>query len=323
MMDIALDRARPGERWVLRTRLPDGSATDVIGWLTGVTADRIALQREGGAVVLVERAAVVVAKRVPAAKGGPDPLRISAAAQERSALPGWLAWSEPLGEWTLRAGGGFTRRANSTLAVGDPALPLAEASDRVISYSLSHGISPLTQVIVGSDVEAGLARLGWQPDAGMTDVLVCRLATLLGNDLPDERVTVQDTLDDRWWRAYRRSRPQPDDPTVARRILDGHPPRAFGSVPGLGGALAGIGRGHVHGPWLGVAAMWVDEAHRRHGLATALLRALGHWGARLGARYAYVQVDRANVGAQKAYGRLGFVVHHSYRYLAPPSDESA
>jgi hypothetical protein len=39
---------------------------------------------------------------------------------ERRALPGWLALHEPLGEWTLRAAGGFTGRANSCLAVGDP-----------------------------------------------------------------------------------------------------------------------------------------------------------------------------------------------------------
>ena len=32
---------------------------------------------------------------------------------------GW-PYHEPLGEWTLRAGGGFTGRANSCHAVGDP-----------------------------------------------------------------------------------------------------------------------------------------------------------------------------------------------------------
>ena len=70
---------------------------------------------------VIERSKIIAARRVPAAAGGPDPRRISAADLQRHALLGWLAWHEPLGEWTLRAGGGFTRRANSCHAVGDPA----------------------------------------------------------------------------------------------------------------------------------------------------------------------------------------------------------
>ena len=50
-----------------------------------------------------------------------------------------------------------------------------------------------------------------------------------------------------------------------------------------------------------------------------MMRALGHWAARRGARNAYLQVAQENSGAHDAYGRLGFVRHHSYRYLEAPS----
>ena len=53
-------------------------------------------------------------------------------------------------------------------------------------------------------------------------------------------------------------------------------------------------------------------------VATAVLTALGHWAARSGARYGYVQVDRGNQAALAAYARLGFDRHHGYLYLAPP-----
>ncbi len=343
MVDIAVDRARPGERWVLRCRRADGSATDVVGWLVAVGPTTVRIAPEGSAPVEVAREEIIVARRAPAARGGPDPLRTPAADLEQAALPGWLAWHEPLGDWTLRAGGGFTARANSALAVGDPGRPLPEAAARVIAYAADHGIEPWVQVVVDSTEESGLRELGWSPVYLVTDVLVCRLTTLLGDGLPDPRVVVTEQLGEPWERAYGRSRPnrlhQADlrtddrdatDGGAVRRILDGQPPRAFAAVPArsAGGAydtpdsatgeLAAIARGHVSGPWLGIAAVWTAPEHRRRGLATASMRALGHWGARGGARNAYLQVARDNAGAHDAYGRLGFVRHHSYRYLAAP-----
>lgn len=315
----ALDRARVGERWVLRTRLPDGSATDVTGWLTAVEHGFVDLELVGRAAHRIARDSVVVAKRVPTARGGPDPRRTSADELERAALPGWVALSEPLGAWTLRAGGGFTGRANSTLAVGDPGMALVDAAERVIGYAYEHGIAPRTQVIVGSEEDAGLVALGWRPVYVTTDVLACRLTMLVGDGLPDDRVLVEEVLSDAWWRAYARSRPNDADAAILRMILDGHPPRALAGVRGRGEDLAAIARGHVSGAWLGIAAVWTEPARRRQGLATAMMRALGHWAARRGARYAYLQVAQENGDAHAAYGRLGFAVHHSYRYLQAPA----
>ena len=327
--DIALNDARVGERWVLRTRLADGSATDVTGWLAELGEDCVAVEIEGGERISVDRAEVIAARRVPAARGGPDPRRTSAEALERAALPGWVALSEPLGEWTLRAGGGFTGRANSALAVGDPGLSLAEAADRVVAYAAEHQIAPWAQVVHGSEVEAGLVELGWRPVYVVTDVLVCRLVALLADRLPDPRVLIGTELTDAWWEAYGRSRPSPlnpaalrtdADPAMLRMILDGHPPRAFASVAGTTDAEpVAIARGHVTAPWLGIASVWTDPGSRRQGLATSMMRSLGHWAARKGARYAYLQVAQQNPGAHTAYGRLGFVLHHSYRYLTAPS----
>lgn len=319
-MDIALDSARVGERWVLRTRLADGSATDVTGWIAALAEDRVEVELEGGWCVPVDRAAIVVARRVPAARGGPDPRRVSAEDLERIALPGWLALSQPLGEWTLRAGGGFTGRANSVLAVGDPGVSLPEAAERVTAYAEQHGIAPWAQVIVGSEVDQGLVALGWHPVYVVTDVLVCRLVTLLGELLPDPEVAVREQLEPAWWRAYQRSRPNDADPELLRMILNGHPPRAFAAVPdAASGELVAIARGHLSGGWLGISSIWTDPGWRRQGRATAMVRSLGHWAARRGARYAYLQVAAENSGAHAAYGRLGFVKHHSYRYLAAPT----
>ena len=52
---------------------------------------------------------------------------LDVAGLELLAARGWRGTEEArLGDWLLRAGGGFTGRANSALALGDPGRPLPE-----------------------------------------------------------------------------------------------------------------------------------------------------------------------------------------------------
>ncbi len=222
-----LPDAQTGQRWVIRHRLPDGSATDLIGWLQLVVADFVHLATADGAVHIVERASVVAARRAPAAPGGPPPDRVSSAEVEHRALSGWLALHEPLGEWTLRAAGGFTGRANSCQAVGDPGMAIAAAADRIVEYSAEHAIAPLAQVVAGSAEEQALRDLGWTDTYVPTEVLAIRLADFLGEVMPDPGVRVSNTLSPQWWQAYQLSRPNDADPAMLKMILDGQPPRAF------------------------------------------------------------------------------------------------
>ncbi len=314
----ALADARPGQRWTVRHRLTDGSATDVVGWLDLLTPAFLHVGTPDGAVHVVERSRVVAARRAPAALGGPSPSRVSPEDLQHRTVPGWVALHEPLGEWTLRAGGGFTGRANSCHAVGDPGMPLDRAADRIVAYAAANAITPRAQTIAGSGEEAGLRALGWTDTDIPTDVLAARLSDLLTGRDRDPRVTVTANLAVEWWRAYHESRPNNADPALLRMILDGPPPRAFTGVADPDGdGLLSIGRGHLSGDWLGVASVWTRPAHRQQGWATAAIVSLGHWGARRGARYGYLQVDAANSGALTAYARLGFTRHHGYVYLTP------
>jgi len=311
--------ARPGERWVVRHRLPNGAATDLIGWLDQLAPGHLHLSSATGESHVVERANVLAARRAPAAPGGPPPERVSADELERHALPGWLALHEPLGEWTLRAGGGFTGRANSCHAVGDPGLPVAEAAERIRRFAAAHDIPPRAQVVEGGPPERALRQLGWVDGYVPTEMLAVRLADLLGTAARDPRVRLTEQLEVPWWHAYAESRPHDADPALLRLILAGNPPRVFAGVPVAGGRLTAIGRGHLSGSWLGYAAVWTRPEHRRQGWASRVMIALGHWAARRGARYAYLQVASANSTALEAYERMGFRRHHRYLYLEPPA----
>src|SRR4029453_12778040 len=103
-------------------RHPVGAWTDVIGWIYVMDPISVRLVTID-ATQVIERSMIIAARRAPAAAGGPDPRRISAHELQQHALPGWFAWHSSLGEWTLGAAGGFTRRANSCHAVGDPGVP--------------------------------------------------------------------------------------------------------------------------------------------------------------------------------------------------------
>jgi ribosomal protein S18 acetylase RimI-like enzyme len=316
----AVDRIKPavrvGDRLVIRYRLPDGSATDVIGWLQEGDDDQLRVRDHSGADTEVERRTVVAARRVPAARGGPGPMRTSPDQLEHITMPGWVAQHEPLGEWTLRAGGRFTGRANSCMAVGDPGIPPAAAAQRIVGYAAERGCYPWAQVIEGSEPERQLRALGWTDVYVPTDVLVARLADLLEGTRADPDVHLASTLEPSWWQAYLRSRPSSADPAVVRQVLESEPPVAFAGVGQQ--ELLAIGRGHLSADWLGVASIWTEPEHRRRGWAARVLTTLGHWAARQGARNAYLQVAAENAPAHRAYARLGFTRHHGYLYLGPP-----
>ena len=70
-------------------------------------------------------------------------------------------------------------------------------------------------------------------------------------------------------------------------------------------------------PWLGITDVWVSSTHRRQGLASVVLQAMLRWGAERGSATAYLQVREDNTPGVALYARLGFVSHHSYRYLRP------
>jgi ribosomal protein S18 acetylase RimI-like enzyme len=312
-----LAAAHLGERWVVRFQLPDGSATDVVGWIEALNPTSVRLVTTDSAVTVIERSKIIAVRLAPPAAGGPHPRRISAHDVQRHALHGWLAWREPLGEWTLRRADGFTRRANSCHAVGDPGMSIQQAAEQIIGFAVIHDIPPLAQVIEGSPEERALQRLGWVSTDQPTAVLTSRLADFLEGRPTEPVAKITETLQANWEEAFQRSRPNSGDRDIVRMILNGNPPRAFAAIPGQGPELVAIARGHRNEDWLGVSSIWTHSDHRRRGLATAMIAALGHWAARQGARYVYLQVATVNEPAIAAYRRLGFVPHHSYRYLAP------
>ncbi|CAA9385547.1 MAG: Histone acetyltransferase HPA2 and related acetyltransferases [uncultured Nocardioides sp.] len=277
-----------GQRVVVRHLLPDGRANDVLGVCTSWGARTVVIRSDRGPVE-IPVADVVTGKPVP-----PRPSvrhRVSAHDVELHVASLWPTLrSEPLGTWVLRSapplGGRLRRRANSALAMDDPGLPLAEAADRVRSYYVALGQDPLIQVAADGALEAALAPLGFSPlnsgDAHCQLAPVSKAQRAAGPAAGEGRLTEDG----------RRCRVEYGDSTVVAR-----------------------GEAALDGDWLGLHAILVDESHRRQGLGTRVVADLLDWGASLGATTAWLHVETGNDAGLAAYERLGFVTHHTNRYL--------
>nr|WP_246304157.1 GNAT family N-acetyltransferase [Nocardioides thalensis] len=87
---------------------------------------------------------------------------------------------------------------------------------------------------------------------------------------------------------------------------------------GDGSATWAQGEAAIDGDWLGVHGVEVDTAHRRQGLATAVMGELLEWGAEQGATTVWLHVEVDNAPAIALYDALGLMPHHTCRYLTPP-----
>ncbi|MGY1743945.1 GNAT family N-acetyltransferase [Blastococcus sp. SYSU D00695] len=237
---------------------------------------------------------------------------------ELLAARGWrgdeTAW---LGGWLLRDGGGFTGRANSALAVGDPGRPLPAAVEAVTGWYRERGLRPAVQLpgVQARAAGAALAAAGWERDE---DTLVLTAPLPAPRPGPEVPVDLSPVPDEDWLAGYRHRGSAL--PPAARRVLTSAEDVVFASVrlAAAPAPLAAVARGVLTDDWLGISAVTVAEGYRRRGLATAVTSALHRWGAGRGARWAYLQVLASNAPARALYRRDGFVEHHRYHYRRAP-----
>ena len=118
---------------------------------------------------------------------------------ERVAAAHWRGTEEEwLGDWLLRAAGGFTGRANSALPLGDPGLPLDDALAVVTRWYRERGLPPMIAIPVPLDADAScdssasrdagpVRDAGSVRDAGaVRDADVAREADDLSRELDEE-----------------------------------------------------------------------------------------------------------------------------------------
>jgi ribosomal protein S18 acetylase RimI-like enzyme len=213
---------------------------------------------------------------------------------------------ERLGQWRLRAAGGFTGRANSALTTGDPGMPIGKALAITSAFAARHGIRAAAHVTQGSETERLIRAAGWQlaadhPGGAQSQVMTGPLPA--GEPLGE----VLDKPSRQWWELA------VGEPTAAQRHVLGTGPRlGFGYVE-----RAAVVRGCVVGSTLHISRLAVAPQRRRQGVARRLLAALGAWARECGADRAVLQVATHNEPAIRLYEAMGFREHHQYGYWRP------
>ncbi|GAA2316427.1 GNAT family N-acetyltransferase [Streptomyces violaceusniger] len=309
---------RVSVRLVTEDREPGATFTDVVGVLTSWTEGTLSITRRTGEPVRIAESSLVAGKVVPAAPARRRGPAASAPELDRVAARAWPpVTSEPLGEWTLRASGGFTRRANSVLPLGDPGMGLDAALRRVTAWYAARELPAYIQVSTGAEgtqelLAAELESRGWMREVSSL-MEIAALAPIGDLDADISAVTLSRHLDDAWLTRYQRSSGEPSP--EARAVLSGGPSVWFATIVAEGGgAPAAIGRCVVDGRWAGFTAVEVAPERRRQGLAKAVMTALARTALDEGASAAYLQVETDNDGAHALYGGMGFTVHHSYHH---------
>ncbi len=250
-------------------------------------------------------------------------MAVSICELEAIAAKGWRAPEEaPLGGWMLRAARGFTGRANSALAAGDPGMPLAAAMTSVRRWYAARDLPAMIAVPYPPDrpgdsrIDRFLGRQGWGVRPGPAVVMTADAAAV-ARARPAGQVELCPEPGRAWLDRYHyRGR---ELPPIARQLLVSAPFQAFASIRRRG-RLVAIGRVAVADGWGGLTAVEVDPGYRRTGLATAITAALAGAAAGQGAASLYLQVEEDNHAARALYAQAGFTDHHGYHYrIAPPA----
>ncbi|MEU0397183.1 GNAT family N-acetyltransferase [Streptomyces sp. NPDC006208] len=324
-LEVRITPADVGKRVSVR-RLSEGEAgaqkfTDTVGVLTSWNEGVLVITRRSGESVRIAESSLVAGKVVPAA---PARRKGPSAGFEELARVTARAWqpveSERLGAWELRASGGFTRRANSVLPLGDPGVPLTEALERVRSWYARRDLPSYVQTATGAagtqeQLCAELEARGWRREVS-AQVQTGALAPVGDLDADVSQVRLARSCDETWLRRYQRiGVPGPH----VLRVLGSGPSVWFASVPGptvagTGEIPAAIGRCVVDGRWAGFMAVEVDPAYRRQGLATSVMTALARRALDEGASAAWLQVEADNGAARALYEAMGFAIHHHYHH---------
>ncbi|WP_405548616.1 GNAT family N-acetyltransferase [Streptomyces globisporus] len=319
-LEVRITPADVGKRVSVRRRTDSGGTgaefTDVVGVLTSWNDGVVSITRKSGESVHIVESSLVAGKVVPAA---PVRRRGPAASFEELAAVTARAWqpveSEALGDWRLRAAGGFTRRANSVLPLGDPGLPLGEAFGRVRRWYEERGLPAYVQTATGAEgtqelLCAELEEHGWWREVS-AEVRIASLTPVGDREAEVSAVRLTREPDAAWLARYQRfSTPGPH----VLRVLGGGPSVWFATVPGSGDAPDAIGRCVVDGRWAGFMAVEVAPEQRRRGLATAVMTALARRALDEGASAAWLQVEEDNEGARALYDGMGFAGHHRYHH---------
>ncbi|GAA2728868.1 GNAT family N-acetyltransferase [Cellulomonas aerilata] len=218
--------------------------------------------------------------------------------------------------WRVGLSGGFTRRANSVLALAEPRDVEAAVGEVERIYARA-GQPAVFRVCAQSepwDLDDVLATRGYRQVAPTLVMVRSGLDQVAAPfDSAGLEVGVSETPDEAWlsrWLDVKSSAPV--DHGVAAALVTGSPALYLTARDGYGPVA--VIRAALVEDWVALSCLAVDSRSRRRGIGRALTRAALHEAVRRGARQAFLQVEESNQVAIEMYADLGFTPAERYHY---------
>lgn len=294
-----------GRRLTVRMHDPEGGYRDILGVLESPTS----IRKRDGSVVNFDPSQIFLWRKIEprtdrAGKGSPLSLRIDEI--ERAASATWPAAEQVrMGDWILRATGKFTMRANSALALGDPHIEISDAIDKVVAFYQERNLTPTIHVALPTYVEldALLADKGWAEKI-IVHVMVADIHSgeVINDQLGQWEFAREPSNE---WIGLQR-----DEGTI--EIMKSYP-AIYGGLR-VEGRLIAVGRAANYEKWTVLTRLFVHPDFRGKGLGKDLVTQLLNAANKEGATKALLQVDSKNANAIALYKKMGFTLHHAYKY---------
>jgi ribosomal protein S18 acetylase RimI-like enzyme len=222
--------------------------------------------------------------------------------------------------WVFREAMGYTKRANSAMALnarGRFTATLDEA-ERFYAAAGTSTIFRLTP-LAGDEPDRILADRGY----GVLDETIVMTAALADVAPADAAVTIAQDCTEIWESGYADAHAlAPAARRAHRAILERIAPFSKGfAVAWDDGRPVAFGLGVVERGHLGLFDIVTVPDARRKGAARKLVSALMHWGTEKNATAAWLSVIADNERAKPLYAQLGF--RETYRYHYRVSDQHA
>lgn len=229
-----------------------------------------------------------------------------------------------LGDWILRAASGFSRRANSALAIGSSGTCLDGSLDRLCEWYRARDIEPCIKItpLASPDLDAALDARRWTV-ATPAHVMRARLPSPEPGKAPagmtDSVMAIDPAPSEEWLESlFDWNGVDPRARRSHRELFDRMPSPRFASWRSSG-RLEAVCTAVVLGSSAHLYDFVVAPDARRRGIGEAFLVELLRILSAGGAQDATLQVLRSNTPAISLYRKTGFVESHPYHYRVGPS----
>lgn len=293
-----------GRKVSIRYRSGD-QLTDVLGTLINWQDEKFTVLNKHNHEVSVTALDIVAAKVV-----APE---VSAAWVQSMALRLWQAKdSEQIGDWVLQATGGATSRVNSALLVGLPDNEVDLSLQKVINWYQKRDLMPLVHLSSPGIFDTNLKKLDFKK-THLIDFLTKKTADIK----PEIDFIIENSLSSEWLATVNQNNGEGrkvDDFTLKSGDFV-----RFISLKQANKICATV-RISAEAGFALVTNLWVSESLRNQKIAQNLMAAVEQLAASVGLDKIWLQVLHTNQPAQNLYKKIGYQLHHQYRYWAYTTD---